>query len=248
MPAACARAFSQAPDRLAHRIRYRSLQSGPWPSSLQWPRDTPKCRKTAGWQCPSPRIRTPTGYRGRATRRVPTPPRRLRNALRGRACRCNQWRSSAFVVCLVHLVCFVYLVDFVHLVSFVQPKKPDRPEQPARSRDSRATVCGADHSQYMQSFSVMISNNLTSPDTPLHTAVRLQDAMFKRHIGALRLQRVAHREHNDLTIVRVDECEQFVLRAANRSKRHAEEPVDLRGPIDLIGLEVPIPRTHLCRG
>jgi hypothetical protein len=65
----------------------------------------------------------------------------------------------------------------------------------------------------------MISINLTSPDIPLDTAVRPQDAMFKRHIGALGLQRLPHGEHNSLTIIRVDEREPVVLRARLRPFR-----------------------------
>jgi hypothetical protein len=71
----------------------------------------------------------------------------------------------------------------------------------------------------MQRFSDMISNNLTRPDIPLDAAVPPQDAMFKRHIGALRLQRLPHGEHNSFTIIRVDEREPVVLRARLRPFR-----------------------------
>ena len=62
----------------------------------------------------------------------------------------------------------------------------------------------------------MISNYLTSPDIPLDAAVRPQDAMFKRHIGALGLQCLPHGEPNSLTIVWMDEREPVVLRARLR--------------------------------
>ncbi len=100
-------------------------------------------------------------------------------------------------------------------------KRYFRPDGASRFTNdaSRAPVGDADRSQYMYRCSVAISNNLTSPDTPVDAPVRPQDAMFKRHIGALRLHRVAHGEYHMLTIIWVDEREQRVLRATGRSRR-----------------------------
>jgi hypothetical protein len=43
---------------------------------------------------------------------------------------------------------------------------------------------GADHSQYMYDFAVMISNDLTDPDTPANTAVACHESMLKHDVLA----------------------------------------------------------------
>ena len=107
---------------------------------------------------------------------------------------------------------------------------------------------GVDRPQYMQRVSVAISNHLTNPNTPVDAAVWMQDAMFESHIGTLGFHRVAHGKHNSLTIVWVDECEQGALCAAGRSRRHAEQRVDLWRPEELTGLKVPVPEPHRRSG
>src|SRR5512145_1944863 len=93
--------------------------------------------------------------------------------------------------------------------------------------------CGPDRSQYIRGFSVPVPNDFTRPNAPLDGAVRPKDAMFKGHIGVLRLQRLTHGERDSFTIVRVDEREQFLLRAVDQSRRHAEQRVNHWRPAEM---------------
>ena len=59
---------------------------------------------------------------------------------------------------------------------------------------------------------------------------------------------MAHGKRHRLTIVWIDEREQGVLCATGRSRRHAEQGVDLWRPVELTGLEVPVPEPHRRSG
>jgi len=68
--------------------------------------------------------------------------------------------------------------------------------------------------------------------------------MCKRHIGSLWFQRVTHGEHNTFTIVRVDEREQFILRAVDQSRRHTEQRINHWRPAEMSSLDVPTPKPY----
>jgi hypothetical protein len=105
-----------------------------------------------------------------------------------------------------------------------------------------------DRSQYPHSAPCLIANDVTGPRKLMEGAVRPHHAVFKRHIGALLLQRATLREQDRLTIVRMHKPEQFALSATGRTRRHAEECVDLRRPVELTDLQVPVPDPYRCLG
>jgi len=65
---------------------------------------------------------------------------------------------------------------------------------------------GADHSQYMYDFAVMISNDLTGPDTPANAAVARHESMLKHDFPAGPvIQSLAHCPRHCLAVVGVDQ-------------------------------------------
>src|SRR5215510_9129173 len=101
-----------------------------------------------------------------------------------------------------------------------------------------------DRSQDAYSLACLIANDAADPREPVNGASLRPDAMLKRHVGSVRLHGEALDEEDGFTIVRMHNPKKFVYSATDGTGRHAEECVNLRRPVQLTVLKVPIPDPH----